>query len=308
MIRDFFECEMDDLKQTKADREQSQVRVFLDGRGILFTGLEPGPDPPDVIVRFGDLQSLAMEVTEYHPQHDRVGVEARSRQFHDLVDRLVQKRPHLKGVNIDLSFRDLRIPRLSLHQPIAADVVRFVEHAARVGWIRRERTEFWFDDHLQHGSMDQIAHDILGISRCDWPFLSKHFSRISLWLFPYDGYFPSQNYQASVAWCSPDAEAFRTLFQRKESDLRSAIRHERFRKRGEPLWLLVVCNVPGDLSSFAFRDNGLEETIRMTGFDFKNSVFNEFWLTDEAAGGRSQRLHPWDDQIHNARDPASGSG
>ena len=69
--------------------------------GLTSSRIEKGPDPPDVIVRGDGSSSLGIEVTEYHPERNRVGMETRAGQFRRTLDTLVETRPSLrKGAGI----------------------------------------------------------------------------------------------------------------------------------------------------------------------------------------------------------------
>jgi hypothetical protein len=113
---------MSDPKPSKRDREKGQVRAFLDGRGILFQRLEDGPDPPDVHVIRDGLPLLDIEVTEYHPEADHVGIEMRWNQLRGCLNELIRQRPVLRGVHVGPIFVDNKIPSARRHQAITEEL------------------------------------------------------------------------------------------------------------------------------------------------------------------------------------------
>ncbi len=283
---------MSDPRSEKVRREQEQVRAFLIARALPFARIDKGPDPPDVIVHRDDLLPLEVEVTEYHPETLRVGMEARAGQFRQTLDGLVAANPSLKGIYINSHFYDNGIPSRRHHDVIATEVVRFVEYAMNRGWVGRERHKFSF----QGTRTDIIASDWIALPAERWPVLARFMSVLEVLDFPFDGYMPSACYQAQVGWCSPYAQPFAQIFGSKAEKLRNASQEGRYARGDSPLWLLIVCNRSGDLRSNIFGGWELKSAVEESGFDFADSPFDEVWLTAENLGGRSQRLFPWDDQ------------
>jgi hypothetical protein len=85
------------------------------------------------------------------------------------------------------------------------------------------------------------------------------------------------------------------LLEDKDERIREATRAGKYLKAESLLWLLIVSNTREDLSSWIFGDWQLKQPVDHSGFDFSNSPFDEVWLMDQAAGGRSHRIYPWDD-------------
>jgi hypothetical protein len=281
-----------DLEGAQAEREHKQVRAFLANLGIAYTTLTSGNDPPDVIVHRGNMPLIEIEVTEYHPEDDRVGIEKRWQQLRDLLYSTIKEHAQLKGASITPIFRDAKLPQRRHHPAIAESLLACAEHLLNQGWAGSERLRVVFGDCVDRGSYRQIGPRQLVLPAKEWPVLAKHVSVIYMQFISWNGYLPVNNPQAQTAWCSPYPAAFLEILERKESKIRSAIHTGKYSKGDGPLLLLIVSNVPGDLSSSIFGDEHLEQAIRESGFDFEGSVFDEIWLM-EAHSGQSQCLFPW---------------
>lgn len=277
-------------------QEQELVCAFLANLGIASLGLTRGSDPPDVIVHRRSKPSIEVEVTEYHPEDDRVGMEKRWQQMRDLLYLEVKKHPQLKGVSISVIFRDRRVPRQCHHPAIAESLFACAEFLLQQGWIGPERLKVYFGDYVDRGFYRQIGPRQLVLSSKEWPVLGRHVTALYIRSASWNGHFPVSNPQAQTAWCSPYSAAFLEILERKEWKIRNAIESGRYSKGEGPLLLLIVSNVPGDLSSSIFGDEHLERVIRESGFDFEGSIFDEIWLM-EAYSGESQCLFPWARQI-----------
>jgi hypothetical protein len=283
--------EMSGARTSQAELEHDQVRAFLVNRGLTFSRLDRGSDPPDLIVLRSNLPPLEIEVTEYHPQRDRVGIEDRWRQLRSALDRSIEERSRLKGLSLTPIFRDRRLPRLRHHKAIAETVATCVEFIVNQGWIGHERCKVFFADHPVGARYRMMGTRQLVLPREEWPVLARHLSALYIDSFPWDGHLPTNNPQAQAGWCSPYPAAFLGILERKEQSVRRAIEAGKYSKGEGDLLLLIVCNVPGDLTSSIFGDENLEEVIGEVSFDFEGSVFDEVWLM-EAISGCSQRLYP----------------
>jgi hypothetical protein len=281
-----------DLGGAQAEREHKQVRAFLANLGIAYSRLSSGNDPPDVVVHRGNMPAIEIEVTEYHPEDDRVGIEKRWQQLRDLLYSAIKEHPQLKGVSITPVFRDPRLPQRRHHPAIAESLCACAEHLLHQGWAGPERLRVVFVDYVDPGFYRRMGPRQHVLPAREWPILARHVNVIYMQSISWNGYFPVNNPQAQTAWCSPYPAAFLDILERKESKIRSAIHTGRHSKGEGPLLLLIVSNVPGDLSSSVFGDEHLEEVIRESGFDFEGSVFDEIWLM-EAYSGESQCLFPW---------------
>ena len=196
--------------------EQSQVSSFLFGRGILFARLDRGPDPPDVIVYREGAVPLHMEVTEYHPEADRVGREKRSSQFRETLDGLIKTKPALMDIDIQLTFQDNEMPRRPQHVAIAEEVVRCVQRTFSQGWTGGMRCELSFLNCVQSGSADYAFPGSLSLQATEWPLLAEHVTELAISHFRYGGYVPSRCVQTQRALCDPRPDVFRDLLCGKE--------------------------------------------------------------------------------------------
>jgi hypothetical protein len=280
-----------DPRAAKQERELNQVGEFLRRARVPYTCLERGGDPPDVVVHRNESSPLGIEVTEYHPQDGRVGVQTRWEQFREVLDPLLAARPLLAGVQISLTFHDHSVPKRSHHASLAREVVRCAEFVRQCGWEgTRHRSLYFLDTGGQH--FDRIGPDEWIFSAADWPELAAHVNQLELRYYGVLYPLPISNYPVEGAWCSPSADALRASLDRKEAAVRAAIDQGRYAP-GWPLWLLIVANNPNDISSFAFADEGLKEALDSSGFDFQASVFQEVWMSEGCGPKRVLRLHPW---------------
>jgi hypothetical protein len=280
---------MSDPNPLKTKEEVDQVRSFLHGRSIEFLDARRGSDPPDVIVDREGLPQLEIEVTKYHPEQGRVGMEKRAKQFGEVLDGLIRQSPRLRGVAVAVHFRDTRMPSTSQHVPIASEMIRFIEHCVDQGWVIENDRRF----SVVAGCQALVCVGdffILPVAR--WPLLAKYVSVVYLSRMSVEVYLPSQNFYAQAGYCSPYPEAFLEIFTKKENKVREAIKLGRYAKQGGPLFLLVLCNIKNDLTSEIYGADGLQESVKESGFDFDNSLFDEIWLM-ELERGRSKRLYPW---------------
>jgi hypothetical protein len=287
---------MSDLRLTKKEREKAQVRAFLVGRRMPFQSLEDGPDPPDVRVLRDGLPSLGVEVTEYHPDADRVGIQLRWSQLREILDELIRQSPALKGVHIGPIFQDNRIPSRSRHLAIAEELVRCAEHSVKQGWLGQGELKLSFQEWVPPTKCYPMTCAWFVFSAREWPTLARFVSVLNLFSIDFAGYLPTNNPQAQAAYCSPYGDAFLTLLEEKERSIRTAIAEAKYLKGESPLWLLIGCNTKGDLSSEIFGSEDLRRAVDESGFDFANSPFDEVWLMDDIGGGRSQRIYPWGDR------------
>ncbi len=287
------EFKMSDPRPTKKGRERGQVRAFLNGLRMPFQTLEDGQDPPDVrVIRLG-LPSLSIEVTEYHPQDDRVGREKRWKQLQDTLFGLIKKRPLLEGVYISPIFKDFKIPQQTYHGQLSEELVQCVEYARARGWVIQRWRKLAFQQYVEPGKVLPIPPDWIILPAKEWKLLAKYIDVVYLFQIPGGGFMPSNNPQAQTAYCSPYGAAFLSLLEEKEESVRTAIMKGKYSKGESLLWLLIVCNTIADLSSRIFGSEDLRHAVDESGFDFANSPFDEVWLMDESGGGRSQRIHPW---------------
>jgi hypothetical protein len=282
-----------DSRLAKIQREQDQVHAFLNGRGIAFDRLDEGPDPPDVIAHRDGLPPLGIEITEYHPEGDRVGMEDRARQFRGTFDDLIARLPSLKGIAVSVVFKDARIPSLRRHEDIANEILRCMLYLSRPARIEFSGIKLSFQD----DSPRPLGHHWSALPAQEWPVLAKYVSSLELNGFSHDYHLPCSCRQAQAAFSSPFAAAFSSLLEGKAERICKATQRERYKKSNSPLWLLIVSNRRNDLGSHIWGDPHLRTAIEESGFDFVESPFNEVWLMAEVLGGKSQRLYPWEDRV-----------
>jgi hypothetical protein len=281
-----------DPRTAKQALELNQVREFLCGARVPYTRVERGDDPPDLVVHREGSLPLGIEVTEYHPQDQRVAFEKRWKEFQDAIDPLLEVRPLLAGIGIHLSFHDPRVPQHRYHYALALEVVRCTEFVRQEGWDGARPLSLSFLD-MGEQRLDRLDQDDWILGAADWPELKEHVSHLDIVDHHVLYRLPISSYQADTAGCSPSADALRRILDGKEYAIRKAIKRGRYAPAG-PLWLLVVANNVNDLSSFAFADGGLKGALDSSGFDFQASVFQEVWMSEACGPGRALRLYPWD--------------
>lgn len=279
-----------DTNPEKTQRELDQVRAFLRLQRMDYEAIERGPDPPDVIVRRVGALPLGIEITAYHPDEDRMGLEKRSGQFRDVLYDMIRESPKLKSVLIQIFFHDGKAPRANRHSPVGAEMVRCVEYAVDQGWVGEAPRKISFVD----GWYDTGDHWII-LPSAEWPLLAESVDLIQVSRMSWDGYFPSHDFSAQAAYSSPYPEAFYRLLAKKEAAIRDAIQSKKYVQGEGPLWLLILSNIQGDLASHIFAEAWLREAVEDSGFDFGHSVFEAVWLMDVQGDGRSQRLYPWEE-------------
>jgi lambda repressor-like predicted transcriptional regulator len=282
---------MSDPSPEKWQRDKQLTEAFLQPIGFAYSSLERGSDPPDVSVKLRDSLMLHVELTDYHPNWDRVGLEKRSRSFRQLLDQLICSRESLKGVFIRTVFKDERIPSERLHLQIGEEVIRVAESMVNQGWANEVGINVSFTNQDMPTSPHIFSSWCL-LAKEESPILFKSINTIHVSSFEFSGYLPCAEPFAQAAYCSPYPEAFLDLLTKKEQKMRNAELVGSYVPGLAPLWLLIVCNNRGDLSSEIFGSEWLQESVEECGFDFQGSAFNEFWLMRES-GGVPQRLHPW---------------
>lgn len=293
---------MADPRPGKQDLELRQVSAFLRAVRIPYVRLERGPDPPDVAAHRNGDGPLWIEVTEHHPQNERVAVQKRWGQFQETIHPLIAAQPLLTGVHISLSFRDSLVPSRHRHAALANEAVRCALSARQDGWEGPGRRSICFLGAV----MQQVGENDWVLPAAAWPELAAHVSQLELRYYPglHEPLF-SSNFQAQGAWSSPTGETLRDVLDRKETAMRAAIDQGRH-TLGGPLWLLLVANNLSDMSSFAFASDRLKDALDDSGFDFGTSVFQEIWMLEGCGAGRARRLHPWDGLLFSP--PAEGVG
>jgi hypothetical protein len=204
-----------------------------------------------------------------------------------VLDRERRARPSLQDIQVSLGFTDRKLPRTSEHAALARELVRVVEVVAPHPMLSAHGMDVVFlprDTILRAGSQ---FYDVIFLATEDWPQASKHLSwlKVSRWwglTWP-----PWQCPDITCAWLGPEVEELRRVLEGKASKARN------YNLGGSPLWLLVVCEVSGDLQSHIFpRLAELLTGLQETGFDFPGGPFSEVWLLSAFGGGRL-RLHPF---------------
>ncbi len=284
---------------TNIQEELEQARMFLSARQMEFLDVAPGNNPPDVIVTRERMPPLEIEVTKYHPEEDRVGMELRASQIREALNGLIRQSPNLKGISVGVHYQDLRMPKARDHTSIASEIVRLIEYAVANGLVVEGNRKFCV---VPDPVLNRISNFFF-LPAADWPLLAKHVSVVYLSRFPFDYYLPSNNTYAQSGYCSPFPEAFQSIFSAKEAKIRRAIKHKTYARCDSPLILLIPCNIRGDQRSYIYGSDLLRDSVEECGFDFASSHFDEIWLMDLCGGGRSQCLYPWESRSMVAAPP-----
>jgi hypothetical protein len=287
----------------KKANECDQVTRFLHSRGVKYRDLEPSEEP-DFWLTLIDGRRIAVELTEYRPREPMHGRSTRSdveaRWYRGLwrcIDRLRQQKPSLKHPGARLRFRDPELPRKSTHAQIAEGVVELVETVAAQHAFDEGDFQIGFMPEAVMPKWGAPACELLPGRRCycipgpatlgtsgsqlylaqeEWPQLSPILASIDVHCTPF-AWPPWNCPDIQGAWIEPSGREFRAVLRAKQEKAR------KYPLSGAPLWLLIVCDVPGDLSSHIFPENGgdqarLRQAIADSDFIFDASPFGEVWL------------------------------
>ena len=279
--------------------EEKYVKAFLNDFNN-FSSLEGG-EGPDFWVRQDGSPDIALEVTEYHPAAEglpgvrRSEVEGRwDRELEPTLDRLRRERPALGTLQAHIDFNDHRLPKRREHPRLATEIIAIAETVAprlcRIG----EEIEIIFLPRRLVYQLSRWDEEEERLAEEDWPFASTHLNSLSFCVWPELNWPPWRCPRINGAWFAPSVEHFRLIVTGKTS------KAVKYTLNGAPPWLLIVCEVPGDVQSHIFPTDAakrrhLHETIRDTGYDFGNGPFSQVWLFSAFSGSRLQ-LFPFVDE------------
>jgi hypothetical protein len=99
--------------------------------------------------------------------------------------------------------------------------------------------------------------------------------------------------QTDAGYTQITAGRFRRIFDDKDSKVREACQDIQRFPPGVHLWLVIVSDMPTDLTSHLFPTNeeDREELFRAmheSGYEFSTSAFAEIWLYSEFSGEKLQ--------------------
>ena len=278
------------------EKEAQYVKTFLAGLTDC-TSIEQG-ERPDFMVRRAGQSDIALEVTEYHQEAEglvgipRSAVEARWwKELEPHLEQERQARLGLDDVSVHMQFNGPELPRKKVHRDLARELVRLVEEVASRADVHG--IEVVFTDRATIATVGSGFQDCLFLAKEDWPEASMCLSMLRVTRWPGLPKLPWLCQNVAAAWVAPSENEFRRVLEGKSEKAKG------YNLGGAPLWLLIVCEVHGDLQSHIFPRNDLDlaqlaETLQATGFDFQNNPFSEVWLLS-AFGGNRLRLHPLED-------------
>lgn len=271
----------------KKKREKLQVERFLEARGFEHLSVEPELEPngwPDQWIRIGDAADIAVEVTEYRPRvkvgkkADRSTIQARCDEsllpkIHDYKIQFEE----LHDIQACLYFKDRDLAPKHEHAKIAKEVVRFA-----LQYSSKART----DKDVQlplfpRGDLDRLPPG--GVAEEDWPGLRKRIARIVLRRRPGIKWPTWTCPGVNCSFISPSSQEFDAILKGK------ALQAGGHNPTAHPLWLLIVSDVPNDISSHIFprydhESELLQNAVTGCKFDFAHSPFAEVWLTSDESG------------------------
>jgi hypothetical protein len=277
--------------EAQKQAETNYVKMFLNGN-FEYTRLDTGAKP-DFWVRRSSGADIGLEVIEYHPPAQ--GVQGRVRRAEvesrwwkgiwPILDRERRAMPSLESVHVHLGFTDRRLPRNSEHEALSRELVHAIEAAASQLTQPFSNSEVVF---LPQDTIPQVGNawgdDVL-LAAEEWPLAARHMNSLRVSVWPGVPWPPWQCREVAGAWVGPEMEELCRDLEKKAAKARN------YDLGGRPLWLLIVCDVFGDVQSHIFPRTdadvaelvtGLEET----GFDFQGSPFSEVWLLSAFSGGR----------------------
>jgi hypothetical protein len=271
-------------------RESEQVRKFLLARQTPFLDLKPGNDPPDVLVLCDAGMAIHIEVSEYHPEDDRVGAEKRWMLFSKEYLQIA-KSSDLKGVMCHIGFADGQLHISRDHKALAKQLIDCIQCLIAKRFLELGRLELEFVDDLAFG-VEEFDGRHLSLSSRQWPILRNYLSMVIVECCPIDYVLPCCNYQTETAWCSASADHFMTILQSKEKKIANGVGAGRFSPERSELVLLVMVDTQFDLASMASDCEGLRSELVEKGFDFEKSGFSSIWIMPDRTDGRPWRVHP----------------
>jgi hypothetical protein len=282
---------------TKAQKqaEERYVKMLLDGI-IEYASIEAG-ERPDFWVRRSSPPDIAVEVTEYHPEAEsapgerRAAVEARWRiGLEPALDRERRGSPCLQDVQLRLIFNEPKLPKGREHGNLAREIVRLVEGVAGQLTGFGEDVEVCFVAREDLTKVGSRLGNMMFVAMEDWPKVSRQLSSLNVARWPGVAWPPWECPNIGGAWLGPENSELHRVLQGKAALARG------YELGGAPLWLLVVCELQGDLQSHIFPRSSddlarLLAKIEETGFDFQSGPFSNVWLLSAFTGERL-RVHP----------------
>jgi hypothetical protein len=253
-------------------------------------------EKPDFRIRRASCGDIGLEVVEYHadsqdvPGQKRVAIEARWwKGLWPLLDQERQTLDALRGVGVHLRFNEARIPDRRDHQALACELIQVIQLAAARA-VPGRPADVVFRPQATIEEASRVVPDYYFLPEEKWALASKNLSSLLVSRWPIDAWVPWHCLNAACAWVGPDKNEFARILEGKANKAQDydLVRAE--------LWLLVVCETPGDVESHIFPqgEDGvavLEAKIRETGFDFAMGPFAEVWLLS-AFTGSQRRIHP----------------
>jgi hypothetical protein len=285
--------------QSKYEREERHAKRFLEGL-MEYAAIErvapplPGHEGHDFWVRRHASPTIALEVTEYHPdEHGVPRVQSESRWHQGLepeLERLRRARPNLQDVGVRVSFRDRRLPKRRDQSALAQEIVELVEQVAPALPNSGGEIAVIFLPKEMIDRVPAAAQGCVFMSREEWPGCCEHLSDISVRRWDIIVWPPWTCPQVMAAFVGFTGDELAEILRVK------AAKAPGYELGGAPLWLVVVTDLGNDVRSHAFPTNDddvrrLADAIRASGFDFASSVFEQVWLFSEFTGCKLC-LHP----------------
>lgn len=272
---------------SKKQRERRQVERFLEARHFKYSSVEPEVEPngwPDQWIRIGDAADIAVEVTEYRPRV-KVGKKADRSTIQALCDESLLPKIHdsklqfeeLRDIQACLYFKDRDLAPKYEHAKLAEEIVRFA-----LQYSSQARTDKDVQLHLfPRGDLNRLPPG--GVAEEDWPGFRKRIARIVLRRCQGLTWPPWTCPGVNCSFISPSSQEFGILLKRK------ALQAGGHNPTTRALWLLIVSDVPDDISSHIFprydhESELLENAVTGCEFDFARSPFAEVWLTSDETG------------------------
>jgi hypothetical protein len=264
--------------------ERRYAEAFIAGR--VECRCIDDSEKPDFWVRRENAPDIGLEVTEYHPTADEVDgiqrreIESRWRDsLEPKLDSLRKRNPELRNTYVRFQFVDPKVPRKKEHDALAAEFTNLVT-AVVAAWpdgAREINLDFASRAEANMCNSVSASSGWTFLPKEDWLNCSRHLHSITL-------------QHLDVAWITPRPSEFKRILEDKASAAR------KYDLEDQPLWLLIVVDLPGDTKSqLALQsDEDVKELFATTGrsgFDFENSPFKEVWLLS-ALFAWNLRLYP----------------
>jgi hypothetical protein len=280
----------------KKQREREYASGFLNV--VLASGKLEDSECPDFWITDSHMGRIGLELVDYRsiekdnrhggitPSHR----EAALRELGNCMAAVMVELAHSKYIHVRLSLQHVPLPEKRYHRVLAGELVELLNrHLPSLEHLGKPITVYFFRSDLPKRF---IRPDEAFETLSAFPLLARHVMQATISLDEIRAVHAVDFAGANGAFVMPQAEVFSNIFQSKLK------KSQKYQLDGRPLWLLIACEVSGDVSSHIFPTNDtdwkdLREAIDQTQFDFAGSPFAQVWLYSTWTR-MAIRVHPVD--------------